>query len=147
MFLLDTNHCSGLLMGNPTLLEKLSALGDPPLSSCTIVVGELVDMAARSRDRQTNLIRVQQFFAGLHIYPCDSETAEIYGVLKADFFRRYGPKDKRQRRRTTINQLGIGDNDLWIAAITLQHNLTLVTADSDFQRLPTPQPLPIESWL
>lgn len=147
MFLLDTNHCSGLLMGNPTLLEQLRTLGDPPLSSCTIVVGELVDMAARSRDRQTNLTRVQQFFSGLHIYLCDPDTAEIYGILKADFFRRYGPKDKKQRRRTTINQLGIGDNDLWIAAIALQHNLILVTADSDFQRLQTLQPLQIESWL
>ena len=134
-------------MGNPVLLDKLRTLSDPPLASCTIVMGELVDMAARSRDRQSNLSRVQQFFAGLHIYPCDSETADIYGVLKADFFKRYGPKDKKQRRRTTINQLGIGDNDLWIAAIALQHDLTLVTADSDFQRLQALQPLRIESWL
>jgi tRNA(fMet)-specific endonuclease VapC len=30
----------------------------------------------------------------------------------------------------------IPTNDIWIAAITIQHNLVLVTLDSDFDRLP-----------
>jgi tRNA(fMet)-specific endonuclease VapC len=29
----------------------------------------------------------------------------------------------------------IRDNDIWIAAHALQHNLTVVTRDSDFDRL------------
>jgi tRNA(fMet)-specific endonuclease VapC len=44
-------------------------------------------------------------------------TAEIYGTLKAAVFDRYAPKDRTQRRRTNITQLGIGENDLWIAPL------------------------------
>jgi len=30
----------------------------------------------------------------------------------------------------------IGDNDLWIAALALEHDLLLVTRDQHFQRIP-----------
>jgi tRNA(fMet)-specific endonuclease VapC len=66
---------------------------------------------------------------GLNICPIDQITAEIYGNLKAAVFDRYAPKDKAQRRRTSITQLGMGENDLWIAAVALQHQLTLLTTD------------------
>ena len=135
MFLLDTNHCSGIILENPQILARLSSLGETPISTCTIVMGELIDMAARSRRRQENLARVRRFTDRLYIYPIDTDTAEIYGDLKAGFFDRYAPKDRKQRRRTTIEQLGISDNDLWIASVVIQHQLILVTGDRDFQRL------------
>lgn len=49
MFLLDTNHCSYALLGNTQILEILANLGDEPIAKSTIVKGELIDMAARSR--------------------------------------------------------------------------------------------------
>ncbi len=72
-------------------------------------------MAARSQQRQANLALIQRFLLGLNIYSIDQTTAEIYGNLKAAVFDRYVPKDKAQRRKTKINQLGISENDLWIA--------------------------------
>ena len=74
-------------------------------------------------------------------------TAEIYGNLKAAVFDRYAPKDKTQRRRTSITQLGIGENDLWIAAVALQHQLTLLTTDQDFLRIQAVQSFDLESWV
>ncbi|MEZ2248305.1 type II toxin-antitoxin system VapC family toxin [Microcoleus sp.] len=147
MFLLDTNHCSYALLSNTQILDRLANLGDESIATCTIVKGELIDMAARSQQRQANLALVQRFLLGLYIYPIDETTAEIYGNLKAAVFDRYAPKDKAQRRRTNMTQLGIGENDLWIAAVAIQHQLTLVTADRDFQRIQAVQPFELESWI
>ncbi|MCC5644109.1 hypothetical protein LC607_14355 [Nostoc sp. CHAB 5824] len=47
-------------------------------------------------------------------------------------FNQFAPKEKSKRRKTKITDLGFGENDLWIAAIALQQNLTIVSADSDF---------------
>jgi tRNA(fMet)-specific endonuclease VapC len=147
MVLLDTNHCSYAILGNTQVLERLANLGDEPIATCSIVKGELIDMAARSQQRQANLALIQRFLLGLYIYPIDETTAEIYGNLKASVFDRYAPKDKAQRRRTNITQLGIGENDLWIAAIAIQHQLTLVTAYQDFQRIQAVQAFDLESWI
>ena len=146
MFLLDTNHCSYALLGNTQILDRLANLGDESIATCTIVKGELIDMAARSQQRQANLALIQRFLLGLYIYPIDETTAEIYGNLKVAVLDRYAPKDKAQRRRTNMTQLGIGENDLWIAAVVIQHQLTLVTADRDFQRIQSVQSFELESW-
>jgi len=91
MFLLDTNHCSYAILGNTQVLDRLASLGDEPIATCTIVKGELTDMAARSQQRQANLALIQRFLVGLYIYPIDETTAEIYGNLKAAVFDRYAP--------------------------------------------------------
>ncbi len=147
MFLLDTNHCSSAILGNTQILDRLANLGNVSISTCTIVKGELIDMAARSQKRQSNLALIQSFLLGLYIYPIDQTTAEIYGNLKATVFDRYAPKDKAQRRKTKITQLGIGENDLWIAAVALQHKLTLLTTDRDFLRIQAVQSFDLESWV
>lgn len=64
-------------------------------------------------------------------------TAEPYGQLKAWLFEHYSPKAKRSRTKrpeelvhpTTSKELGIQENDLWIAAQAVTHNLVLVTHD------------------
>ena len=117
------------------------------IATCTIVKGELIDMAARSQQRQANLALVQRFLVGLYIYPIDETTAEIYGNLKAAVFDHYGPKDKNKRRRTNITQLGFGENDLWIASVAIQHQLTLLTKDQDFLRIQAVQPFNLDSWI
>jgi len=60
--------------------------------------------------------------------------------------RSFSPKDKSQRRIATTDKLGFKENDLWIAAIAKQHDLIVVSADSDFQRLRLVEDLKIESW-
>jgi tRNA(fMet)-specific endonuclease VapC len=81
------------------------------------------------------------------MYHIDPETANIYGQLKASIFNQFAPKEKNKRRKTKITDLGFGENDLWIAAIAIQHNLIIVSADSDFERIQQVKTLSVESWL
>jgi tRNA(fMet)-specific endonuclease VapC len=147
MYLLDTNHCSGAILGNSNIINRLATLDNTLVATCVIVQGELIDMAERSRARDNNLALVQRFLQGIYIYNVDETTATLYGQLKAALFNQFAPKEKSKRRKTKITDLGFDENDLWIAAIALQHNLTIVSADSDFQRIRTVKALSVESWL
>ncbi|MBW4685765.1 MAG: PIN domain-containing protein [Komarekiella atlantica HA4396-MV6] len=65
----------------------------------------------------------------------DQQTANTYGQLKAALFNQFAPTEKSKRRKTKITDLGFGENDLWIAAIALRQNITIVSGDRDFQRI------------
>jgi tRNA(fMet)-specific endonuclease VapC len=52
---------------------------------------------------------------------CDQQTAHLYASLKFQLKRQGTP---------------IPINDVWIAALVIQHNGVLYTRDSDFDRLP-----------
>jgi predicted nucleic acid-binding protein len=64
--------------------------------------------------------------------------AEQYGEMRAWLFNNCGPKAKKSKAKraeewvnqTTGKELGIGENDLWIAAHAKTHNLVFVTNDS-----------------
>jgi tRNA(fMet)-specific endonuclease VapC len=146
-YLLDTNHCSFLLKGQPELIRKLEELGEVPTVTCVIVQGELIFMAHRSDHPSANEARVQHFLRGIEVLPLDAETADHYGRLKAAVIARLGPKEKAKRRRTHLGELGFQENDLWIAAIALRYGLTVVTADSDFARLSRLGDIAVENWL
>ncbi len=51
---------------------------------------------------------------------CDVETARYYGDIKNQLRLKGRP---------------LPENDIWIAAVALQHNLTLVTRDAHFQEI------------
>jgi tRNA(fMet)-specific endonuclease VapC len=104
-------------------------------------------MAFRSERIHSNLAGVHQFLEDIGIYAVDEETADIFGQLRAALFLKFGPREKRKRRHFKLDQLGVSENDIWIAAIALQHNLTIVSADSDFARLQQARPFDVENWL
>lgn len=146
-YLLDTNHCSFLLKGHPSLIRKMDDLGDAPAATCVIVQGELVFMAHKSDHPSANAQRVSQFLRGIEVLPLDRDTADRYGELKAAVIERFGPSEKARRKRTRLAELGFQENDLWIAAVAQRHGLTLVTADSDFARLSRLSDIAVENWL
>jgi tRNA(fMet)-specific endonuclease VapC len=146
MYLFDTNHCSAAILRDTNLLRRISEVEDSLVATCVIVQGELVDMAERSQRRENNLKLVQLFLQGIYIYDVDAYTATIYGQLKAALFNQFAPKDKSKRRKTKITDLGFDENDLWIAAITLQNNLTIVSSDSDFLRIQQVRTFTLECW-
>lgn len=147
MYLLDTNHCSYILQGQPSLIKKLSTLSYQQLSTCVIVQGELFFMAGKSAQPSQNLLLMSQFLGQLFIYQVDEKTAEIYGQLKASIIEIFGPKEKQKRRKVKIERLGFTDNDLWIAAIAKRYNLVIVSADTDFVRLRQVDSFQIANWL
>ncbi len=66
-----------------------------------------------------------------------SSIREPYSTLRSWLFNRYSNKVRRKRARrpeelvspTTARELGVDENDLWIAAHAALYNLVLVTAD------------------
>ena len=57
----------------------------------------------------------------------------IYAKLKAKIMDKFAPKERNKRRKTKITDLGIGENDLWIAATAIENNLIVVYRISKFQ--------------
>lgn len=147
MYLLDTNHCSRIIQGDATVLHRLREKGNTIVATSVIVVGELVFMAENSQQKAANFKVVQALVQSIDIYQIDKEIAEIYGQFKAEIISRFGSREKSRRRTTRIEELGVSDNDLWIAATAIRHNLTIVSADSDFQRMQQVRAFPLECWI
>ncbi len=122
----DTNIDVALLNGDPGIVEKVEQL--PEVFVTPVVLGELLNGAASSGRPEANVTRVDAFATAVSIVLVDTETARRYGALKGDL-RRQG--------------LPIPENDLWIAASSLQHGLVLVTRDRHFEAVPGMQ---LERW-
>lgn len=62
-------------------------------------------------------------------------TIPYYAAMREAIFKKYPPRGKRQKRPEqcfdpiTAMELGIEENDLWIAAQACEHKLVLVTND------------------
>lgn len=74
----------------------------------------------RGRENEVHLARFLER-PRVEVLPCDEETTWHYAQLKLQLKRQGTP---------------IPLNDVWIAALVLQHHATLFTRDSDFERLP-----------
>lgn len=82
-----------------------------------IVVGELYFGVYNSARFAQNIAQVEAFLADRRIVSCDVEAARLYGVIDAE-----------------TRQIGrqMPPNDVWIAALAVQYNATLVTRDAHF---------------
>jgi len=147
MYLLDTNHCSRIIFGETTLIQQLQLHTEAGVATSTIVCGELFYMAAKSERRVANLQQVRAFIDTIDLYPINLPISEIYGSLKGKLIAAFGPRNKVQRRNFNPQNLGFGENDLWIAATAIYYNLTVVSADKDFQRIKQVEALAWESWI
>lgn len=145
-YLLDTNQLSRFLTNHPAVVERIAAVGMDRLATSPIVYGELSFMAYHSKDVENNLKKIHRFFELITVLPIDFETISIYGELKSDFLRHYGPKETTKRARIKLENLGLSDHDLWIAAAAIRNHCTLVSADSDFVRIGCVHPLDLEAW-
>jgi tRNA(fMet)-specific endonuclease VapC len=83
-------------------------------------VAELYEGVFRSRNLPANENALKDFLSALTILNLDEQTCRVYGQEKT-----------RLIQRGTV----IGALDLLIAATALAHNLVLLTADHDFERV------------
>ena len=125
-YLLDTNIVIALFAAEPAMKDRLDAAEEVFIPS--IVLGELYYGARKSRRVEENIARIDDFAARGVVLSCDTETARRYGELK-DGLRRKGRP--------------IPENDIWIAAIALQNDLTLVARDAHFLEV---DGLKTEAW-
>jgi tRNA(fMet)-specific endonuclease VapC len=124
--LLDTNVVIALFAGEASVLKELD--GTTGVSVPSVVLGELFYGAYNSAAAEENTDRVREFAANVTVLVCDAVTAERYGRVKAD-----------------LRALGqpIPENDVWIAALARQHDMTLVSRDAHFASVPG---LRTEQW-
>lgn len=117
-FLIDTNIVIALFGNERTVLQHLTP--EVEVFTPAIVLGEVYYGAYKSSRVQENISRINQFASRAAVLECDLVTAQLYGQIK-DGLRRKGRP--------------IPENDIWIAAIAMQHDLTLVTRDSHFEEI------------
>ena len=116
--LLDTNIVIALFASDPAVVDLLKNTESVFIPS--IVIGELYYGAHKSSRVKDNVARIDDFAASNVVLSCDIETARWYGEIK-DRLRQSGRP--------------IPENDIWIAAIAFQHDLTLVTRDAHFGKV------------
>jgi tRNA(fMet)-specific endonuclease VapC len=125
-FLLDTNIVIALLGREAAAedgLAKAAAVYVP-----AVVLGELYYGARKSTRVAANVKQVDDFGAANVIVSCDASTARHYGEARDALRKRGRP---------------IPDNDIWIAAVALQHGLVLATRDAHFVEV---DGLSVEAW-
>lgn len=125
-FLLDTNIVIALIAKDSSVERGLASAEKVYVPS--LVLGELYFGARASAQKDRNLARIDEFAAANAVLVPDVATAREYDILKAALRVKGRP---------------IPENDMWIAAITRQHGLTLVTRDAHFQEV---EGLAVGSW-
>lgn len=130
-FLLDTNSWINYLKrADSPVGVRLRSLQPNEIVVCSIVRAELFHGAEKYGNRERRITTVTQTLAPFRSYAFDDESAQIYASI---------------RHVLELTGTTIGPYDLQIAAICLQHQLTLVTDNtSEFERV---EQLHVENWL
>ena len=116
----DADWISSFLNGRTEAIQLIAELADEGLVLSVIAYGEIYEGLLRDRSPQ-RLSQFEQFSATMDITAPDSEVAHQYATIRVAL-----------RSRGLL----IPDNDLWIAATVVAHDLTLVTRDQHFSRIP-----------
>jgi predicted nucleic acid-binding protein len=125
-YLRDTSLVAAFLHGRPTalrLIEPLVRNGEARTS--ILVYGEVVEYLKGLPTFQAYKARLQKLFELNQITPYPL----TYPILE-----RYA--DLRRKLRPPHGKGLIGDIDTLIAATALEHHLTLLTIDTDYDRVP-----------
>ena len=126
-YLLDTNIIIAFFGSELVVKNNLVQANEVFIPS--IAVGELCYGARKSGRSKENLERIEEFIANNTVLECNIETSRIYGEIKNQLRLKGRP---------------LPENDIWIAAISLQYNLILVTRDTHFQEVENLQTV---SWI
>jgi len=124
--LLDTNIISAWLKGEKSIADLID--DQEHIFIPVIVIGEMHYGAQYSTNVEKNRINIQKVINHYEVLYVDQDTALVYGVIKAELRKKGCP---------------IPENDIWIAAIAKQHDLTLITRDAHFKNVTG---LQIENW-
>ena len=124
-FLLDTNVIIALFSGEKRVAERIAKT---EVLVPSTALGELYYGARKSAHAPENLAKLEQFASATQVLGCDAVTAWIYGEI---------------RNHLRLKGRPIPENDIWIAAIAIQHDVTLATRDEHFDHV---SDLKRENW-
>jgi tRNA(fMet)-specific endonuclease VapC len=118
---LDTNRIADLFRGDLDLAEQLGTAEEvwiPLFALGEIKAGFLGGTQQRRNESLLNRLLAKPTVG---VLSPGRETAEHYARIFVQLRRAGTP---------------VPDNDLWIAALVLEHNLVLITRDRHFERIP-----------
>lgn len=124
--LLDTNIIIALFARDASVQKRLQQAEETFVS--IIALGELCYGARKSAQATANLARIHEFASQSAVLDCDTETAQEYGRVKNGLRAKGRP---------------LPENDIWIAATVMQHQLTRVSRDEHFADI---DELSVEKW-
>ncbi|HTC61467.1 MAG TPA: type II toxin-antitoxin system VapC family toxin [Candidatus Saccharimonadales bacterium] len=113
--ILDTNALSAVADGDASAMELVA--GADRVALPVIVLGEYRLGIAQSRHRAGYENWLRQWIATVTVLDIDDGTTHFYSTIGLELKRKGKP---------------IPTNDLWIAALCLQHSLPLVSRDKHF---------------
>ena len=118
---LDTNAYSDFMRGDSARVQIIRTASQIQLP--LMVLGELRAGFAAGSQKSANAANLQRFLGSPRVTVLlpDEQTTHHYAQLYL------------QLRKKGV---AIPTNDLWIAALVVQHNLVLCTSDTHFQHLP-----------
>ncbi len=119
--LLDTSAYSALMRKHAGVVELVESAETLCLNP--IVLGELKAGFILGGKREKNERELRAFLESprVSVLPIDDETAERWAMITASLKKAGTP---------------MASNDIWIAATAMQHGLPILTADTDFQKVP-----------
>ena len=117
-FVLDTNIIIAFFKQDAAVLEHLKAADE--LFVPAVVLGELSYGARKSGKIQVNLERIRDFEAVVSVLPVNAATADNYGIIKEALRAKGRP---------------LPENDIWIAAVAVQHGLPVASRDEHFREV------------
>jgi tRNA(fMet)-specific endonuclease VapC len=118
---LDTNRLTDLFQGDESLAETLATCEEVWIPLVVLAEIKAGFLGGAQSHRNEALLRALLTRETVGVLLPDRDTAEHYARLFVQLKRAGTPAP---------------DNDLWIAAMTLQHDLVLITRDQHFHRIP-----------
>ncbi len=130
-FLIDTNICIYIMNKRPPeVIQKFKNIEIGQVGISSITVSELQYGVSKSKLREQNSKRLEEFLTPFQILPYDEDASKYYGEI---------------RSQLESKGLIIGPLDLLIAAHALSQDLVLITNnEKEFKRIPL---LKIENWV
>ena len=121
MFLLDTDTVIYSMKGKDAVCKNLLLHFNDSIMLSTVTLMELYYGAHKSQKVTSNIAKIKSLEQSLEIIHIGTESAEIFGMLKAQL---------------EVNGTRLDDFDLILASCALSRNLTLVTNNlKHFQRI------------
>jgi predicted nucleic acid-binding protein len=123
-YLLDTTPLVGFLHGRPRFVERLAPLlATHQVATSVLVYGEVTEYLKGRADYELRSAALRSLLHTVYPYFLTFGTLDRYADIRRSLRPPYGPGL-------------IGDIDTLIAATALEFDLTLITTDTDFERVP-----------
>ena len=119
-YLIDTNIVIDHFRGEPQVISFLQKAQQSGLAISVISIGEILEGLVGQPKEGKRRKDLEDFLVATKVLDVDRKTVEIFAKTRTDL------RDKGKL---------IENFDILIAATAIEHNLTLVTKDKDFERI------------